>query len=600
MLQSGKYLPESRAVFEKLLKNYPNSPYVPEAHLAFADYHFEQNQLADAESRYKRVLQFPKSSVFWYAMYKMGWVYLNLGRHADALEVFNKVATSTNKDKSKEILNKASKKDIVRAYSEVGDVQDAYKYFRKVDESFSFDMYGLLGDFYLDQGKGARAIYVYRDLMKISPKHKNVCLWQYNVANSMLVAGNNAQKVEEIENLVKLYGALKSGKQLPKEEAQECHDNAAAMAGELARQWHSESAKTKNFETLALAEKLYKVYLEIFPNAEDYASTQYYYSELIWLRAENEKNARLQTELWENAALGFTDVVKTGKVGDKLLKESAFASVLAWRNALNVDPRARAPSLEKEDDGKSIPKAEPIPEREQKMLAAFDIYIKYVKDPKDEDLVAMKFQKANVYRRYHQYDKALPIFEEIVEKHRSHETAEFSANLLLHSLNRLQKYDELVELANRLNADKEFLEGKGDLQERIGDIRRVSLRKAAEKLESDAKSSGDFGKYVACGKAYTDIYNANPDADKADEVLYNAAVCFEEGKSVGQAITMYKKLEELFPDSKQTAKAIARLGNAFARVAYYDKAATYLEKYAAKYAGEGDAKGAMGSAVFYR
>src|SRR6185436_12853942 len=164
-------------------------------------------------------------------------------------------------------------------------------------------------------------IYVYQDLMKQAPTHKNVCLWQYNVAHATLsmVGAQNADKVKQIENLVRLWGALKGKKTLPQSEAQECHDNASAMSGELARAYHSESAKTKNPETLAYAEKLYKVYLDVFVDAPDYAQTQYFYSELIWSRAENEKNARLQTELWENAAVAFTDVVKTGKVEPKLL-----------------------------------------------------------------------------------------------------------------------------------------------------------------------------------------------------------------------------------------------------------------------------------------
>src|SRR5690606_28850627 len=92
----------------------------------------------------------------------------------------------------------------------------------------------------------------------------------------------NADKVKEIENLVRLWGALRGGKTLPAAEAQECHDNAAAMSGELARAYHSESAKTKNAETLAYAEKLYKVYLDVFTEAEDYGQTQYFYAELLW------------------------------------------------------------------------------------------------------------------------------------------------------------------------------------------------------------------------------------------------------------------------------------------------------------------------------
>jgi tetratricopeptide (TPR) repeat protein len=607
-LQSGKYMKEAREVYDKLLKNYPQSPYVPEAHLAFADYHFENNQLADAESRYKRVLQFPKSSVYWYAMYKMGWVHLNLGRHQDALEVFYNVAMATKNDKKKEILNRAAKKDIVRAYAEVGNVQKAYNYFQKVDKSFAFDMYQLLGDFFIEQGKSEKGIYVFRDLVSLAQKNKNVCLWQYNVAHLMLTAGSNQNKVEEIEKLVKLYGVLRENKTLPAAEAEECHDNAAAMAGELARAWHSESAKTKNPETLAYAEKLYKVYLEVFKDAEDYAETQYYYSELIWSRAESEKNQRLATELWENAALAFTDVVKTGKVDQKLMKESAYAAVLAWKNALNVDPRVKSPPPVDEKQAGKIPKPQDIPEREQKMMAAFDVYINYIKDPKDEDLVGMKFLKANIYRRYNHFDEAIPIFQEILTKHRQHETALYSANILLDNYIIHEDYDKLLALANELAADKKFLEGKEELVERLGDIQAKSLRKAAEKLEKDAKATKDIAKYIECGKSYSEIYNKNTEAAGSDEVLYNAAVCFEEGKSVGLALSMYKKLEEMGDQARKDirAKAVARMGVAYSRIAYYGEAAKYLELFYAKYAGvKGredikDAKDALSDAVFYR
>jgi hypothetical protein len=198
-------------------------------------------------------------------------------------------------------------------------------------------------------------------------------------------------------------------KVLPASEAQECHDNAAAMSGELARAYHSESAKTKNPETLAYAEKLYKVYLDVFTDAPDYAQTQYFYAELIWSRAENEKNPRLQTEMWENAAVAFTDVVKTGKLDAKMTKEAAYAAVLGWKNALDIDPRVREQADKVDDidkDYAKVPPPKPIPPREQKMLAAFDIYINYIKDPKDDELVGMKFLKANIYRRYNHFDWA--------------------------------------------------------------------------------------------------------------------------------------------------------------------------------------------------
>src|SRR5688572_2914924 len=207
-LQGGKYMKEARAVYDKLLKNYPNSKYVPEAHLAFADYYFEQGQLADAEARYKQVLKFPKSTAYWYAMYKMGWIHLNLSRFQDALETFFQVAQATKNDKKQEILNRAAKKDFVRAYSEIGKADKAFDAFKRVDQKYAFNMLKILADLYMEQGKSDKGIYIFRELMKTAPTDKEVCLWQYNVAHlSLSMPGaSNADKVAEIQNLNRLWG----------------------------------------------------------------------------------------------------------------------------------------------------------------------------------------------------------------------------------------------------------------------------------------------------------------------------------------------------------------------------------------------------------
>jgi tetratricopeptide (TPR) repeat protein len=599
-LAGGKYMKDARVVYQRLLKEYPNSQYVPEALVSFADYYFEQNDLADAESFYKKVLSFPKSKAYWYSYYKMGWVDLNLQKFNDALEAFYKVANATKNDPKKRVLNRAAKKDLVRAYAEVGNIRTAYKYFKKVDNGFAFDMLQILGQFFLDQGKAAKAIYVYREMMGIDPRNKNVCLWQYNVAHAMLTAGSNSQKVDEIEKLVKLWGALKTKKILPRAEAQECHDDAAAMSGEMARAYHNESMKTLNPETLQYADKLYHVYLDTFPDAEDFGETQYYYAELLWARADNEKNPRLQTQLWENAAIAFTDVVKTHKVTPKLMKTSAYAAVLGWKNALDVDPRVKAPPPTGDEKVGKVPPPEPIPDREKKMLDAFDIYINYIKDPHDPELVGMKFLKANIYRRHNHFDEAIPIFEDIITHHKDHETALYSANLLLDTLNRLQRYDDMLTWVDKLQADKKWLEDKPDLAQSLEHLKRQSLRKNAEKIEAEAKASGNFQKYVDCGQAYITIYNRDPQGEKGDEVLYNAGVCFENGKSIGAALTMFQTLRKAYPKSHEAAKALARLGANYAAVAYYDKAADMYEEYAKRYAGEKDAFDAMNDAVFYR
>jgi tetratricopeptide (TPR) repeat protein len=610
-LQHGRYLGPARAAYDKLLENYPASKFVPEAHFAFADYFFEAGQLADAEARYRKVLEFPRSPVFWHATYKLGWIQLNQQKHQQALETFFEVAQGVRSDPKQEVLYRAARKDFVRAYAEVGKSDKAFVAFQRVDAKKAPDMLEILADLYFDQGKSVPAMATYAELMRRAPTSKQVCAWQYNIAQAALSLPRTSatlgevtgQVVTEIEHLAKLHALLRGKKTLPPTEAAECRDNAAAMSGELARAYHSEFVKTKSVETLAYAERLYRVYLDVFPDAPDFPQTQYFHAELMWSRAETEKNPRLQTELWAQAANRFTEVVKLGKVTPAMKKEAAYAAVLGWKNALDVDPNLRKLAVATEDIEKAydkVPQPRPIPEREQRMLGAFRMYIDYIKDPADDELVRMKFFEANTYRRYNQLDKATVRFEDILQNHPTHETAEIAANLLLDAYNRQQNFKAMLALVDRLSANKKFLDGKPELVEQLARLQIQGKRKEAEELERTARATKDFPKFVACGQAYMDIYNTNPEAKENDQVLYNALVCYHDGKSVSAAIIAYNTLSQFYPTSKLMPRAVGRIGKAYGDIAFFEKSAEKLEEYARKYAGEADAHSALNDAVVYR
>lgn len=594
-LQGAKRDEDARKIFYRLIKDYPESKYIPDAYLSFADYYFNENSLANAEKFYDKVLQFPKSGVYAYALYKKGWVYLNLNRHQDALETFFKVAQITQKDKKKQTLNKAAKKDFVRAYAEVGKPQMAYKAFQRVDKGYAFKMLEILGQLYLDQGKAEKTIYVFHELIGLKPKHKLVCEWQYTVVRAMLTVGSPDQRVKEIERLVGLYMTLRDGKTIPEQELTECRENAQATTGELAKIWHQEAEKTLNTETLQYVDQLYNLYMKAFPDAEDYGEMQFYYGELLWRRAESEKNPRLAVERWQAVAIQFTEVVKTGKVKDDMKKEAAYAAVLGWKNANDVDPRTKVPEtkISEKDDGSKLPEPEEIPESEAKMIDAFDIYITYIKDPKDKDLVEMKFFKARIFWRYKHYEKAIPMLEDLVENHLETEIGEFAVNLLLDCYNNLRKYDEMIKWVDLLLGKKAWLEDKEELAENLNDLKTQSMRKAAEQLEKE-------GNYVACGERYREIFNRDPGAAGMEEILYNAGVCYEKGKSIGLAIVMRSELIKRFPKSSLAQKSLVLLGGNYGSIAYYPQAAEKYEEYAKQYSGEKDAANAMSNAVFYR
>ncbi|NJN53002.1 MAG: hypothetical protein HC809_15800, partial [Gammaproteobacteria bacterium] len=60
-------------------------------------------------------------------------------------------------------------------------------------------------------------------------------------------------------------------------------------------------------------------------------------------RAEGENNPSKASVLWEDAAKEYTGVVEVNK-DPKLVKEAAYAAVLAWKNALAVDPTTARPT----------------------------------------------------------------------------------------------------------------------------------------------------------------------------------------------------------------------------------------------------------------
>ena len=594
-LRQAKNEDSARKIFAKLVREHPNSKYVPDGYLALADGFFEKDDLENADLFYRKVLKFPKSRSYAYALYKTGWIDLNRQNYKKALGTFSKVADITKGNDRQKVLNKASKKDVVRAYAEIGNPRQAFKLFKRVDDSYSFTMLKQLGELYLSKGEAAKTIYVYREMIKARPKDEEVCEWQYKVVQAMLTTPNKEDQASEVERLVKLYVSYRDKKVLSGTPLKECRDNARLTTAELGKLWHNESQKTLNLDTLGDAERMYKVYLDNFPKADDVGEIEYYYAELLWQRATGTDNDRLKTERWERTAEAFTDVVKRSKIGDKLRKEAAYASVLAWKNALDVDPRSnvKVEDPDERDEDSPLPKPKKISERQQKMLDAFDIYLEYIKDPKDEERVTMKFLKGRVYWRHYQFDKSDPIFEDIVANHLDHPSAPDAAIILINSLRDQEKMEELSKWTNKLLKEKKFLSDKEELKLSLLQIQGQIDMAIAKNLEKQ-------GKHRQCGDKYFQIYNSDTDAKNADVLLYNAGVCYEEAKQVGLAIAAFAKLNERFEKSVHRQKALVRMGTNYAAIAYYKQAAEKYEEYSSRFGGEPDAGDALSNAVIYR
>jgi hypothetical protein len=265
-------------------------------------------------------------------------------------------------------------------------------------------------------------------------------------------AANPDAAVTELDRLIAL---VKSP--LPVTDRERCRSEVSAFSSELARSFHARGAKTKRADALVVAERLYERHVMMFPDATDIVQDRYFHAEVMWSRAETEADTAAQAVRWKRAALAFTNVATATPIDPTLRKESAYAAVLAWKNAINAQPAAPEAT-----DSEALTPT-PLTVDEQQMLASFDVYFELA-DANDDDAVGMRFLKANLYRRHDQLDVAIPLFRAIIDQHPEHEVSEYAANLALDSYNRLGRIDELLALTKSLIANKRFLDNKPDLK----------------------------------------------------------------------------------------------------------------------------------------
>lgn len=377
-----------------------------------------------------------------------------------------------------------------------------------------------------------------------------------------------------------------------------CREAAADMSGQLARAYHQEAVKTQNLAYFGYADRLYRAYLGAFRDAADFADTRYFHAELGWAGAELSQTPGLAAQRWQDVANAFTEVVETGKLSAQRIQVSADAAMQAWMKALAVDPAAHPePPRAEAVDGKP-PAPQLLPAPQQKLLAAYDVYLTHVADGADDERIAVTFLKADLLRRFDHLAEAIPLFEGIVAHHPDHETAEYAAQLVLDSENRLSREAAMLGFASGL--PPAFLAAHPRVRDTVARLGHQARRKEAERLEARGHATGHLEDFVACGERYLEIYNLSVDAPDANEVLYNAGVCFEFGKSLGGAIRVFETVHQQAPKSPLAERALARLGNLYATTAQYREAAERLEAYAANHAGAADAGRALSDAVQFR
>lgn len=613
-LQELNQFDKARSVYRRLIKDYPQSRYVPNAYLSFAEFYFNDGDMEAAAKFYRKVLEFPpkRNSVYGYALYKIAWVEYNRERYRQSLQAFVDIlefARSNKYANDAQNLARQARKELVLPYSRYGSPGKALDFFRRYarGDDEAHEMLENLGELYYDTGQWPEAITVYHKLMADAPRSDSLCDWQTKVTNAVISSRSKDEQIIELKRLVDIYrGFQKSNR--PEEKVEQCKVETATTMLWLGTSWHREAVGTddapgtRDKKTMSQAAVLYRTLLKEFPDMEQMQfpnvdkrdwpteyKISYFYAELLWKMDE-----------WSQCGPAFDHVVELNPQGE-YTSDAAYAAVLCYNNLYQQQyvPRETETNFVSKTDQKAqkskvaasnefSPKE--LTPLQDGMLEAFNRYVCYVDQA--DDLATIKYRRARIYYEANRFEEAAVLFRDIAFNHKDSELAEYAANLYLDCLNvlgtqipepRVACVQELSASIDPMSASfcgtEQLTEEHPDLCGTLGTLQCQVRRKEAETYQK----TGEFKKAAA---TYVRIFRRHEECGEMDEMLYNAAINFEAAHLLGRAIQVRTVLVERYPESPLSKKAIYLIGQNFQALAYYEQAAKYYEDFARKFPGE--------------
>ncbi|WP_224246232.1 tetratricopeptide repeat protein [Hyalangium gracile] len=597
-------------VYERLVKKYPKSKFVPDAWLAFGEYYFNNSkgkrpELERALEAYKRAAEYTDSQVYAYALYKQGWCYFNMADYPAAKDKFKTVVLygelagaaieQDGKAKGKSGLAKEARADYVRTYARDGDVMQARDDFSKVatKPEDRFAMMRQLANLYYGDGKDREAAITYNALIKEKPLSPESPGFQAKIVDCVLRMGNKERTVAQVRRLVKITkeveasGVIKEDKD--KRLLEEANELAERTLSNLAVTWHNEARKTRDEETFRYADSIYGDYLTLFPENPKAYDMRFFWAELL--------NDNLNN--YEKAAVNYTLVVlqdakvmdakddkgnpKPGKPG-KWLPNAAYNAVLAYDEVVKA---AEEKGTLKPPDTSDIKKKQQIAEPKKGLLEACERYLKYL--PKADKRVEIAFKAANIYYRYNHFDEAVKRFSEIALNYPEHKfengekAGEVAANLVLDSYNLQKDYAKVNEWARKFYANDKLAVGK--FREDLSKL----IEQSSFALVAQLEEKKQFSK---AAEAYLNFVKDFPQTSIADQALYNASVDYFKGKQLDKAIEVRQALISKYPRSRFVPDSIYANAEALEAIGDFEQAASTFELYVKGYERSLNEKGA--------
>lgn len=592
------------ARYEELIRDFPQSEFVPDAYIQLGNHYFENNKLIPAKQNYEKARDTGVPKIYAYAIYKLSWCDYNTGDYDAGLKKLHEVVDYSAKKEELGDLRTEALNDLTVFYVQMDQPKEAIAYFKaKAPAKRQGRLIAKTAAGLVDAGHFDSAILTYRTLVDDEPMGDNAPEYQQAIVRAFEGLRQRQQVRKEMKRMVDLYSPGGEWWKANEKQANVLR-NAFNVTEEAMRvmvtEYHQEAQKTRQVETYRLARDIYKQYVDAFASssnpdfvADSAFNIRFFYAEILWALEE-----------WQAAAAEY-DAVVSFQIPDRdsarevsnesYRKSAAYNAILAYDKLVKIERGQLAKSDlkdgqkvdEKKDKGdvakQKIVKRdakereeEPLTKFEERLVNACDTYVKLYPDTQDE--IDLRYQAAVIlYDRSHFVDAARR-FGEIIEKYPEERRSRDAADLSMYVLESREEWLELSTLSRKFLANKRLSKPGTDFAARVARVVEGSHYKWVDEVvykkeKNPKKAAEEFLKFVA----------EFPKSDNADRALTYVMVIAQEAGEIDKGIEAGERFLKEYPRSNFELKARYSLAGLYEKVAEYRKAATMAESFISSY-----------------
>jgi TolA-binding protein len=635
------------ALYHRIVDEFPQSRFVPDAYMAFAETRFANQDFARALPEFERVMTYRDSELYDMALFKSAWCLWRLNRTTEAATRFRQVLdlgaqsaslSAEQRRRLRDLQNEALDYLIqVFTENEGNSARDVFRFLQEIGgEQYAERVLTRLSLTYMDQARYDQGIDAYRLLLEMSPADPRAPQWQHQIASAYAAVDDDAHTMEALTALAENY--LEGGSWIGQQTDPEVVANARARVERAVRvramRWHELGQRATSSENeaqpyagptlppaarrrLEQAQAGYDLYLRHFPEEQASYDIHFYRAEILFHRLQRYPEAgeeyvdaaRLRPDgpytrdALYNAIGAFEHVreeqlERCQQQGGPRPAAAAAAPGTPVASTTPATPAAAAPAAttpgaQAAAQGEAAEEAPEDPcgetDNDRSFSEAIELYVQYF--PTDPDLPEILFRQGRLYYDRAIFDPAVRLFGQLLERFPTSAYATQAGELILDSFNRAQDYGNIEAWARRLKDAPAFQSAES--QRRLDTLILQAAFARGEQLAGR-------GQHREAAEAFEHAANEFPNDERARQALYNAGLERQRAGDLSGASSTYDRLVERYPGSAEGALGAWNGAQMFESIAQFRDAAHFYEAYGQRFPQGEHAEDALFNATLLR